>query len=177
MTRRAIIGPNNLAKAPYVTSPIYCLREFPDEVEKLKYLTFMLADQFCGIELSRARELLGYMTFSPLTGGHPSVVGVFDLRGKMTRVIDLRLRFGLPATRTDDTVMIIIDADGASHALIVDNVLGIESPATIEPAAILTRSSIDPRFIAGIAQVKDQTLLLIDLKNALVIPPPLPKAA
>jgi purine-binding chemotaxis protein CheW len=172
-----IIGLISLAKAPSVTSPIYCLREFPDEVEKLKYLTFMLADQFCGIELSRARELLGYMTFSPLTGGHSSVVGVFDLRGKMTRVLDLRLRFGLPATRTDDTVMIIIESDGTFTALIVDNVLGIESPATLEPPATLSRSSIDPRFISGIAQVKDQTLMLIDLNNALVVPPPLPKAA
>lgn len=143
----------------------------------MKYLTFMLGDQFCGIELSRVRELLGYMPFAPLIGGHPSVVGIFDLRGKLARVLDLRLRFGLPATRTDDTVMIIVDCDGATHALIVDSVLGLESPAAIAPAAMLRRSRIDPRFINGTAQVKDQTLTVVDLNNALIVPPPLPKAA
>jgi purine-binding chemotaxis protein CheW len=137
----------------------------------------MLADQLCGIELSRVRELLGYMTFAPANGTHPTIVGTFELRGRLIRVLDLRLRFALPATRTDDTVMIIVEFDGQIDALIVDNVRGLENLGAIESNAVPKRSRIDARFTAGTARVGDATISLLDLANVLVITPPLPKAA
>jgi len=142
----------------------------------LKYLTFMLADQFCGIELSCVRELLGYMPFAPLNCDHPAIVGWFDLRGQAVRVLDMRLRFGLAVTRNDDTVMIVVDSAGQRVAMLVDSVVGLEKlPMLSEMTA--TQVRIDPRFAIGVASVQDRKLVLIDIGRAIVIPPPLPKAA
>jgi chemotaxis signal transduction protein len=126
----------------------------------VKYLTFMLADLLCGIELSCARELLGYMPFALNAAEHPAVVGSFELRGRRVRVVDLRIRFGLSVTRTDDTVMIVVELAGETVAAIVDNVLGLEKPAALLPVDSNARS----RFV-------------LDVARALIIPPPMPKAA
>jgi purine-binding chemotaxis protein CheW len=144
---------------------------------ELKYLTFMLADQLCGIELSSVRELLGYMNYAPNAAEHPALVGTFDLRGRTVRVMDLRVRFGLPVTRTDDTVMIVVEFSGESVAMIVDNVLGLENPQAIGPIQSNPVSRIDPRFVVGVAKVGDNSMLVLDVARTLVIAPPLPKAA
>jgi chemotaxis signal transduction protein len=143
----------------------------------LKYLTFMLADQCCGIELTSVRELLGYMPFTPTTGEHPAVVGWFDLRGRAVRVMDLRARFGLPLTRTDDTVMLVVEQLGLTMTLIVDSVIGLEKLPTFTELAPNQRVRVDPRCAVGVANVQDQTILLLDIARTIVIPPPLPKAA
>jgi purine-binding chemotaxis protein CheW len=143
----------------------------------LKYLTFLLADQLCGIELSSVRELLGYMPFTPAAGEHPAVVGYFTLRGQPVRVMDLRIRFGLPVTRTDDTVMIIVEFSGALLALIVDHVAGLERIANTSPVSLRPQMRIDPRCITGTAAMGDRTLWLLKLPRTIIIPPPLPKAA
>jgi purine-binding chemotaxis protein CheW len=143
----------------------------------VKYLTFMLADQLCGIELSCARELLGYMPFAPGGAEHPAVVGSLELRGRRMRVIDLRVRFGLPVTRTDDTVMVVVEFSGETVAMIVDNVLGLEKPAAILPIGSNGHLGVDPHFLIGTASVGDRSMLVLDVSRTLIIPPPMPKAA
>ncbi len=143
----------------------------------MNYLTFVLADQLCGIELSFVRRWLGYMPFTPTIGEHPSIVGVFDLHGQRTRVIDLRSRFGLPTPRTDDTTMLLAESNGSQTALIVDKAIGLQRPAQVTPISSISRSRIDPSVIAGIAMAGKQTLNILNLSRTLVIPPPLPKAA
>jgi len=143
----------------------------------LKYLTFMLSSQLCGLELGAVRELLGYMPFKSSLGEHPSFVGWMTLRGKPVRVMDLRARFGLAMTRTDDTSMVIIESLGQTTALIVDSVVGLESLSSYWSIDSIKRSRIDPRYALGVASVNDQSLLLLDLPRTIIIPPPLPKAA
>ena len=143
----------------------------------MKYLTFMLADQFCGFELSCVRELLGYMNFTPAPGEHPAVAGYFDLRGRSVRVLDLRLRFGLPATRTDDTAMIIVDLAGAQIAAIVDKTVGVENLGTQAPFAASTRSPIDPQCILGTVAIREKPLILLNAARSMTTLPPLQKAA
>jgi purine-binding chemotaxis protein CheW len=144
---------------------------------ELKYLTFMLADQLCGIELSSVRELLGYMPFTPTGHVHPALVGEFDLRGQRVSVLDLRVRFGLPLTRTDDTVMIVVEASGQTVAMIVDSVTGLENLPSVSAISAIHRSRIDQRFIASVVTVRDESLHLLSVNEAIVIRPPMPKAA
>ena len=143
----------------------------------MKYLTFMLADQYCGIDLSCVRELLGYMPYTTANAEHPAMVGWFELRGRRVRVIDVRSRFGLPVTRTDDTVMVITELSGETIAMIVDKVSGLERLASMSPIASNQRSRIDSRFLIGAAQIGDRRLLLLDLSRTLNVPRPMPRAA
>ena len=62
-----------------------------------KYLTFHLAHEEFGIHVLKVREIMGLqeITAVPQTPGH--IKGVINLRGKVVPVVDLRLKFGIPA--------------------------------------------------------------------------------
>jgi purine-binding chemotaxis protein CheW len=98
----------------------------------MKYLTVVLANHICGIELDRLREWLGFMPFTAAASADPATVGAFDYRGTIIDVIDLRMRFALPITRTDMTSMVVVEVFGQVFALVVDNVLGMRD--TLLPA-------------------------------------------
>jgi purine-binding chemotaxis protein CheW len=100
----------------------------------MKYLTVALANQICGIELDRVREWLGYMPFTPLASADPATIGKFDHQGKSIPVIDLRMRFALPVTRTGWTSIVLVEVFGQMFALVVDNVLGLRD--TLLPAGM-----------------------------------------
>jgi len=135
----------------------------------------MLADQWCGLELSCVRELLGYMPFQPLNGQHPAIVGSFDLRGTPACVVDFRTRFGLPTTRTDDTSMLIVDHASRCFALIVDKTVSLANLTNVATTNTLTR--IEQSCVSGTATVNGRTLILLDAARALALPAPILKAA
>ena len=137
----------------------------------------MLADQFCAIDLACVRELLGYMNFTPTPGAHPAILGMLELRGRTMRLIDLRIRFGLPPVRTDETVMMIVEMAGETIALVTDNTVGIEKPGPRDSLTMVQPSRIDPRFVQGSMNVGDRVMVIVDLAKAITIDPPLPKAA
>src|SRR5258705_13931880 len=78
-----------------------------------KYLTFQLANEEFGIRVLKVREIMGLqeITAVPQTPGH--VKGVINLRGKVVPVVDLRLKFALPAAEyTQRTCIIVTQVQG-----------------------------------------------------------------
>src|SRR2546423_6858297 len=85
-----------------------------------KYLTFHLGNEEFGIRVLKVREIMGVqeITAVPQTPAH--VKGVINLRGKLIPVIDLRLRFGLPAAEYNQrTCIIVIQAQGEAGQLLI----------------------------------------------------------
>jgi purine-binding chemotaxis protein CheW len=62
-----------------------------------KYLTFTMAWEEYGIGILKVREIIGIMPITCVPQCPDFVKGVINLRGKVIPVIDLRLRFGMPA--------------------------------------------------------------------------------
>src|SRR5437660_8839896 len=92
-----------------------------------KYLTFQLANEEFGIRVLKVREIMGLqeITAVPQTPGH--VKGVINLRGKVIPVIDLRLKFGLPAAEYSQRTCIIVaqvqgDSGPTLMGMVVDGV-------------------------------------------------------
>src|ERR1700681_2266749 len=92
-----------------------------------KYLTFQLANEEFGIRVMRVREIvcLQEITAVPQTPAH--IKGVINLRGKVVPVIDLRLKFDLPAAEyTQRSCIIVTQVQGESApvlmGIIVDGV-------------------------------------------------------
>src|SRR5689334_16198834 len=94
------------------------------------------------------------MEFFPLPQAPHAVAGVSDYRGEVIPVVDLRARFGLPATApTRKTKWIVLDVAGRPLALVVDAVTEVfgTGGAQLRPAPSLARGD-DSRALAGVAQ-------------------------
>src|ERR1700733_6456213 len=81
-----------------------------------KYLTFHLGNEEFAIQVLRVREIMGVqeITAVPQTPGY--VKGVINLRGKVIPVVDLRLKFGLPAVDYTQRTCIIVAQITGEHS-------------------------------------------------------------
>jgi purine-binding chemotaxis protein CheW len=117
-------------------------------------------------------EVLQMETFSGATlvpGAPAYVAGIVTVRGQVVPVIDLRIRFGLPAAELNlDTRIIVTESRGRVVALRVDTareVLKLDTdkhqPA---PSVVSERAS---GFVQAVHALGPRLLLLVDLPKIL----------
>jgi purine-binding chemotaxis protein CheW len=139
-----------------------------------KYMTFKLAEENYGLEILKVREIIGLMDITRVPRTQQFVRGVINLRGKVIPVVDLRLKFGMPAVEaTDQTVIIVVQCQVGDRlltmGLLVDQVLEVLSidAADIEATPSLGDSSFDTSFILGVGKTGERVVFLLDIGKVL----------
>jgi purine-binding chemotaxis protein CheW len=90
---------------------------------KRQLCTFTLGRLFCGIDVSRVREVLRYREMTPVPLVANEVSGLLNLRGQIVTAIDLRRRLGLPELPPPAQPMnIVVSASDGNVSLLVDNI-------------------------------------------------------
>lgn len=87
---------------------------------------FTIAEVHYAIDIQRVREILNPLPIVPLPHAPPAVLGVADHRGEVVPVLDVRRRFGLPATdATRRTKWIVVGLGARLVGLLVDSVTDV----------------------------------------------------
>jgi len=138
-----------------------------------KYLTFTLAGEEYGIGILKIREIIGMMPITSVPQAPDFVKGVINLRGKVIPVIDLRLRFGMPAMDyTERTCIIVVEIDLQDTALnigiVVDSVSEVLNIAgsNIENAPMFG-TQLNTNYILGMAKIEGGVKILLDIDKVL----------
>ncbi len=136
-------------------------------------LSFQLGDETYGVDILAVKEIRGWspVTRIPQSGEH--VLGVLNLRGAIVPIMDLRRLFALTSAQfTAVTVVIVMSiatpAGPRECGIVVDAVSDVvDVPAeAIRPAPGLNGQA-NAEFIAGLAQVEDRMLILLDANGLL----------
>src|ERR1017187_3413949 len=132
-----------------------------------QFLTFLLDDQEYGLEIFKIREIRGYAPITPIPNVPPHVRGVMNLRGTILPVIDLRIRFHLPAVEHNKfTVIVIAAIGGKTVGLLVDAVCDV---LMIAPDAMRQApdfgAAVDTRFINGVFESRSRLTVALDLEE------------
>ena len=138
-----------------------------------KYLTFSLADEEYGIGILKIREIIGMLPITSVPETPPYVKGVINLRGKVIPVVDLRLRFAMPAIDyTERTCIIVVEMKSAAAVVpigvvvdAVSEVLNIKAEDIEPPPTFGARFSTE--FILGMAKMGKGVKLLLDIDRVL----------
>jgi purine-binding chemotaxis protein CheW len=134
-----------------------------------QYLTFVCAGEEYGVEILCVQEIKGWesVTRVPYTPNY--MLGVMNLRGVIVPVIDLRVRFGLPARAMDGSTVVIVVRVRSSRGektagIVVDAVSEVYSvaPEQIKPAPALGAST-DSACVRGLATVDEKMVMLLDI--------------
>ncbi len=134
------------------------------------YLAFRLGEEGYGIAVRKVREILRMVEITPVPQMPAHVRGVINLRGKIVPVLDLRLRFGLPAV--DDggrTCILVMEAllPGGEIRLLGAVVDWVEEVVAIRGAEVEETPAFGsiPRSdcILGIAKTKGGVRILLDI--------------
>lgn len=134
-----------------------------------KLLTFLIGNQEYGIQILEAREVVGLTDIDPVPQTPDFMKGVFNLRGKIIPVIDLRSKFGMDETPpTNESCIIVVDIQGKLTGIIVNFLVGV---VTIEESEFEDSpdlgNNINTVFIAGMAKLEKRVIIVLDMENIL----------
>jgi purine-binding chemotaxis protein CheW len=138
-----------------------------------KYLTFQLAHEEFGIRVLKVREIMGLQEITAVPQTPLHIKGVINLRGKVVPVIDLRLKFGVPAADyTQRTCIIVTQVQGESGAILMGIVVdGVSEVVNLTGSEIEDTpdfgEQIAGQYLLGMAKVKGKVKILLDIDKVL----------
>ncbi len=141
-------------------------KERADKVD-FKMVTFSLAGKEYGIDIMSVKEIAKAGRFTYVPNAAPFVRGVYNLRGEIISVIDLRIFFHLPAERKADDALeslLILRVEEHVFGVIVDaidKVVGISS-STIQPPHPIF-GDINVKYIQGIVENGGKLYIILDV--------------
>lgn len=131
------------------------------------FVAFVVAGERYALAAGRVERVLPMAAVSPLPKAPAIALGVLNIHGRVTPVLDTRRRLGLaPGEYGPSTHLLVARTSRRVVALAVDEVLGVREVAAEDvssPAAVLP--GID--HLAGIVVLTDGLLVIYDLDSFL----------
>lgn len=132
-----------------------------------KMVAFSLAGKDYAIDIMKVKEIAkaGRFTYVPNTS--PFVLGVYNLRGEIIPIIDLRLFFNIPVperTGTEIENMIIVRVGEQVFGVVIDaidKVVGIQKSSIQPPHPLFGDISI--KYISGVVESNGHLYILLDI--------------
>ncbi|WP_018525201.1 CheR family methyltransferase [Alkalispirochaeta alkalica] len=142
-------------------------KNLTQEVIDFKMVTFTLGGKDYGIDIMRVKEIAKFAQFTYVPNTAPYVRGVYNLRGDIISIIDLRLMFNLPAEQKAEDQPengLILRLETNMLGVIVDSidkVVGISSAQVQPPHPIF--GDINIKFISGVAEYDGRLYIILDV--------------
>ncbi|MGM0844619.1 MAG: chemotaxis protein CheW [Bacillota bacterium] len=137
--------------------------------QNVKVIVFQLMEKEYAIPVSQVRSIEKVQHITRVPKADPFVKGVINLRGVVTPVIDLRIRFSLPEeAHTDETRVIIAGVNDMEVGLVVDaanDVLDISLEAIESQPEVV--GAVEADYISGVAKLEKRLLVLLNLEEVL----------
>ncbi|MGD6803042.1 chemotaxis protein CheW [Rossellomorea aquimaris] len=137
--------------------------------ENVKVIVFQLMGKEYAIPVSQVRSIEKVQHITRVPKAASFVKGVINLRGVVTPVIDLRIRFSLPEeVHSEDTRVIIAGVNDKEVGLVVDaanDVLDIPSEAIESQPEVV--GAVEADYISGVAKLEKRLLVLLNLEEVL----------
>ena len=138
-------------------------------VADYKMVTFSLGGRDYGINIMKVKEISKASRFTYVPNALPFVRGVYNLRGDIISIIDLRQMFNIPITEKpkDGTEqMIILRLEDNILGVIVDSidkVVGVSSKSIQPPHPLF--GDINIKFISGIVENDERLYIILDTEG------------
>lgn len=131
-----------------------------------KYLIFITDNLKLGVDAEYVVEILNNhsATYLPMTPDY--IRGIFNMRGQIIPVLDIRLRLGKPVNETD-TLLVVLNFDNTQVGILVD---AVDQMIEISTDDILpTPSQSTQRLVSGMCTIPDGTgtMLVLDCEQLL----------
>jgi len=141
-----------------------------DDVD-FKMVTFSLGGKDYGVDIMKVKEIAKFEEFTFVPNPQPFVMGVYNLRGDIISLIDMRVMFNLPATpraegQPEDGLILRLDS-GLIGVVVdrIDRVVGISSESIQPPHPIF--ADINLKYLSGVVEHEDRLYIILDVERIL----------
>jgi purine-binding chemotaxis protein CheW len=118
-----------------------------------EFLVFTLGDERMALPLAAVQEILKNVQVTEVPRARPDVVGILSVRGRITTILDLRVRLGMPnADATRHTRVLLVQGGEEVLGLVVDEVLHVVRlrDEEVESAAVVAADL--PEHVLGLGR-------------------------
>jgi purine-binding chemotaxis protein CheW len=122
-------------------------------------VVFSLGEEEYALPIVKVQEIIRYTEPRAVASETPWIRGVISLRGKIVPVCDLALRLGVTVGLASDAKIVIVETDGGTAGVIVDEV---EEVLSIADAQLENVPGAGTELIDAIAKVQDRLIVLLD---------------
>lgn len=132
-----------------------------------KMVTFSLAGKDYAIDIMHVKEIAKAGRFTYVPNTLPFVLGVYNLRGEIIPILDLRLFFNIEIPARDENKLenlLILNIEDQIFGVVVDKidkVVGIQK-STIQPPHPLF-GDINIKYIGGVVESNKRLYILLDV--------------
>ena len=136
-----------------------------NDVAGHEFLTFTLGKEEYGIDILKVQELRGYDNVTQIANAPDFLKGVVNLRGVITPIIDMRIKFKLDVSSYDQfTVVVILHLGQRTVGMVVDGVSDVItlSSQQIKPAPEMG-TVLNTDYLIGLGTLDDRMLILLDI--------------
>ena len=91
-----------------------------------RYSILGISEQNFAVEISNVKEVIPLPKITPVPNVHESIIGVFNLRGQIHSILDLRVLLKLEmADITDKNFIVLLEWEQFKFGVVVDRVLDV----------------------------------------------------
>ena len=138
-----------------------------------QYLTFVTAGEEYAIRILKVKEIVEYSTITAVPNTPGWIRGVTNLRGSVVPVVDLAVKFALPASRITKFSCIIITEVMSEGELLtlgvladsVSQVLDLSEDDIEDPPPFGTRVKLE--YLLGMGRMDRKFCLILDIDKVL----------
>jgi len=147
-------------------------KEKINNVNDKQYLTFKIANENYGLELTQAKEIIKPPKVTNVPNTEESIQGVINLRGQVIPVIDMITKLGLNEKEKEgyknEKRIVVINIKEILIGLYVDNVKEVVKLSDNEIEDVQeTKKGIRQEYIKGVSTTRENLIIIIDLDNLL----------
>jgi purine-binding chemotaxis protein CheW len=136
-----------------------------------RFMEFKLGGQSFAIPLLTVKEVIPRPEITPVPNMPSHFEGMFNLRGQILGVFNIRKKLGTKAKEGADTkhdVVVVIEKDGISAGVVVDEVTRVIHPeeAQLKPAP-LKEDDPSAKFIGSVIQMDQELIMTVRIEQIL----------
>lgn len=142
-----------------------------------QYLTFFMGGEEFGINILSVQEIRGWEEITSIPNSPKQVLGVMNLRGTVSPIVDLRYSFGIKdLSYTEETVVIIVSVETESNpkiiGIVVDAVSDVYNFAQsqIQPSPELSQTN-QAQYVKGLGSTEEKMVIILELSEQLIADP------
>jgi len=142
-------------------------------VSSVQYLTFLTAGEEYAISIVKVREIIEYETVTTVPHTPAWISGVTNLRGRVIPVVDLAVKFGLPASRISKFSCIIItdvmfQGENLTMGVLADSVSQVIDLSADEIEKIPPFGTrVKTEYLLGMGALGKKFCLILDIDKVL----------
>lgn len=138
---------------------------------KDQFVVFQLGSEEYGVNVLQAKEIIKPKNITNVPNTPEHVLGVFNLRGQIVPVVDMKKRFSIELDeneKTDSSRIITVEVNDALIGIKVDGVNEVVwlDQDKLEPAPEVA-GGVRQEYLIGIGKIQDRLLVLVDLNKIL----------